>query len=150
MWRVPLITSPYARRTSTTQTQTFTHNTLGQLVTTTNPENGTTTLAYNTDGMIASKTDQKGQRIEYTYDSYRWVTQVKKYPAGQQSDDPCQRVSYFYDTNPYDSWLTQNAWGRLAVASYGDSDYSCTGGKYRESYSYTAGGLPVKKKSLVD
>ena len=46
-------------RGGTTQTRTFAYNTLGQLVTTVNPEDGTTTLAYNTDGSLFSKTAQK-------------------------------------------------------------------------------------------
>jgi len=141
--RLTTVTMP---RSGTTQTRSFTYNTLGQLVTTVNPENGTTTLAYNTDGSLFSRTDQKGQRIEYSYDTFRRVTQARKYLPGNQTDEVCQRVNYYYDTNPYESTFTQNGWGRLAVAEYGDP--GCTGGQFRESYSYTASGLPVKKKLL--
>jgi YD repeat-containing protein len=121
-------------------------NTLGQLQSTANPENGTTTLAYNTEGALLSKTDQKAQRIEYSYDPFQRVREVRKYLANRL-EDTCQRVNYYYDTNPYESWFTQNGWGRLAVAEYGQP--TCTGGQYRESYSYTPGGLPVKKKLWV-
>ncbi len=107
----------------------------------------TATLAYNTDGTLFSKTDQKAQRVEYTYDSFRRVSQVRKYLANGL-EDTCQRVNYSYDTNPYESTFTQNGWGRLAVVEYGAS--SCTGGRFRESYSYTSGGLPVKKKLRVN
>ena len=72
---------------------------------------------------------------------------MRKYLPGYQTDDPCQRVNYYYDTNPFESGFTQNGWGRLAVAEYGQP--SCTGGQYRESYSYTSGGLPLKKKLWV-
>jgi RHS repeat-associated protein len=142
--RLTTVTMP---RSGTTQTRQFAYNTLGQLQSTVNPENGTTTLAYNTDGSLFSKTDQKTQRIEYSYDSFQRVSQVRKYLPGYQTDDPCQRVNYYYDTNPFESTFTQNGWGRLAVAEYGEP--TCTGGQYRESYSYTSGGLPVKKKLWV-
>ena len=81
-----------------------------------------------------------------TYDSFRRVTQVRKYLAGYQTDDACQRVNYYYDTNPFESNFTENGWGRLAAVEYGDP--SCTGGQFRELYSYTASGLPVKKKLM--
>jgi RHS repeat-associated protein len=143
--RLTTVTMP---RSGTTQTRTFTYNTAGQLQSTINPENSTTTLAYNTDGLLFSKTDQKAQRIEYSYDLFQRVTEVRKYLPGNQNDDPCQRVNYYYDTNPFDSYFTQNGWGRLTVAQYGAA--SCTGGRFRESYSYTSGGLPLKKKLWVN
>ena len=59
------------------------------LYTFTNPENGT--LAY--------KTDAKGQKVEYTYDSLKRVTQTTRKPNGPAADT-CQQTNYYYDTKP--------------------------------------------------
>ena len=78
----------------------------------------TTTYAYNADGTPASKTDAKNQKVEYVYDSYQRVTQIKRYPVSGGNEDACQRVDLSYDTNPYESGYTQNGWGRLAAARF--------------------------------
>jgi len=72
------------------------------------------------------------------------VTQIKRYPVSGGNEDTCQRVDLSYDTNPYESNYTQNGWGRLTAARLGGS--SCTGGLWTEMYSYSVGGLAVKKK----
>src|SRR5689334_8589704 len=91
-------------RGSTTQTRTFVYNSLGQLTSATNPENGTVTYTYNPTGTLATKTDAKNQQTVYTYDSKNRVTMVQRYPATAPmyipQEDTCQRVTYTYDTNP--------------------------------------------------
>ena len=72
---------------------------------------------------------------------YQRVTQIRRY-AG--NEDPCQRVDFSYDTNPYEPSYTQNGWGRLALARWGGA--GCAGGEWREMYNYTAAGKAVKKK----
>ena len=52
------------------------------------------------------------------------------------AEDTWQRVDFSYDTNPYDSQYSQNAWGRLG-GRWGGS--SCTSKEWQELYSYTVG-----------
>jgi YD repeat-containing protein len=68
-------------RGSNTQTRTFnyiTGSTVGiNLLSATNPENGTVTYTYNSDNTLHTKTDAKGQVFTYSYDSYKRLTQVE-------------------------------------------------------------------------
>ncbi len=67
-------------RPSGTQTRTFNYgNPPGaQLLSATNPENGTVTYTYNSDNTLATKTDAKSQQVQYSYDSYKRVTQIRR------------------------------------------------------------------------
>ena len=47
---------------------TRTYNSLGEALTTTTPNAGTTTMSYDPDGNLISATDQLGHTITYTYD----------------------------------------------------------------------------------
>jgi YD repeat-containing protein len=100
-------------RDGVTQTRTFTYDTTTQsrLLTATNPENGTVTYIYNNDGTLQSKTDAKNIKAEYSYDSYKRVTQVRRLLNG--TEDRCQRVDYTYDENggANSGKLTRARWG---------------------------------------
>src|ERR1700675_1240014 len=67
-------------RGSNTQTRTFnylTGTTVGiDLLSATNPENGTVTYTYNSDHSLHTKTDAKSQVFTYSYDSYKRLTQI--------------------------------------------------------------------------
>ncbi|MBK9169630.1 MAG: hypothetical protein IPM24_19500 [Bryobacterales bacterium] len=55
-------------RSGVTQVRTFSFNSTTQrLQSVANPESGTTSYTYNTDGTVASKTDAKGQQVQYSY-----------------------------------------------------------------------------------
>lgn len=121
-------------RGGVTQTRTFNYDlATARLTSATNPENGTVTYSYNTDGTLAYKIDAKGQRIDYTYDSYGRVTQA----AG---------VTFYYDTSPSPlAGYSNFAWGRLAAVKYpGDGKL-----RFMEVYSYSRGGLLSAKKLRV-
>jgi YD repeat-containing protein len=64
-------------RAGVTQTRTFVW-TGSDLTSSTNPENGTVTYQY--DGMhhVTQRTDAKGQKTQYTYDSYERLTEGPK------------------------------------------------------------------------
>ena len=96
-------------RDGVTQSRTFSYDTATQsrLMSATNPENGTVTYVYNNDGTVQSKTDAKGVRAEFTYDSYARVAQTRRLTAANSVEDRCQRVDYTYDE--YDGYNT----GRL-------------------------------------
>jgi YD repeat-containing protein len=92
------LTSVSMPRGFTTQTRTFNYTsgtTVGiNLLSATNPENGTVTYTYNSDNTIHTKTDAKGQVITYAYDGYKRVTQIS---VGSTS-----LRTFMYDTNTLD------------------------------------------------
>ena len=113
-------------RPTGTQTRTFNYAPPGSppgafLLSATNPENGTVSYTYNTGGnqKIATKTDAKGQQTQYSYDSYARLTEVRHYISG--TEDLCQRVDFYYDSNPFDEGeaaFSYNILGRLAAMQY--------------------------------
>jgi RHS repeat-associated protein len=153
-------------RPTGTQTRTFTY--IGRyLQSATNPENGTVSYTYNSNGKIASKTDAKSQQILYSYDSYARLTKVQRgaIQNGSFVEDTCQQENYYYDTNTFDSSYSQYASGRLtAVQYYGanplapnsaanPSPYSnastACGTTYTEMYNYSQPGGEVGKRLRV-
>lgn len=146
-------------RSSTTQTRTFTYdNTTQRLTSVAHPESGSVTYTYNADGTVATKVDAKNQKIAYTYDSYKRVTQIQRYPVSTGAENVCQRAYFWYDTDKHEpsdvyGFQLQNGWGRLtSVEWYVPPSPSCTssdqlnGTRIVERYSYTSGGLVTKKR----
>lgn len=90
-----------------------------QLSNATNPESGTVNYGYS-NGLLSWKTDAKGGKVEYSYDSYSRVSQIRhspaEYPFSGVGEDTCQRVDFTYDSNP-DSGFTYLA-GQLATRTY--------------------------------
>ena len=83
------VTMPRGRAT---QTRTFNYElSSGRLLSATNPENGTVSYTWNADGTLLRKTDAKGQKVEYSYDGHRRVTQVRRYKASG-TEEACQRA----------------------------------------------------------
>jgi len=99
----------------------------------THPESGTISFVYNLAGTLLRKTGAKGQKTEFTYDSDGRVTEARKYLTGGP-EDTCQKVPYYYETNPFDATFSQNAVGRLAAVSTGCQGTG--GGQFIEMYSY--------------
>ena len=89
-------------------------------------------FTYNSDGTLATKTDARGQQIAYTYDTFKRVTQIKRYDTGGGLV-PSQGTTFTYDVGT-------NAWGRL-----GSSAYTVNGVSSSESYGYTVAGLVTAK-----
>jgi RHS repeat-associated protein len=139
-------------RLTGTQTRTFNYGANGQLLSKIEPETGTTTVSYNTDGTVDYKLDAKGQKVQMTYDASKRVSVIKKYPDGV-NEDACQRVEMFYDGNypaDGDAGVTLNANGRLSAVRYKGA--SCTllnGHTYVEQYSYLNYGAMTKKRLKV-
>ncbi len=107
-------------RRGVTQTRTFNYgNPPGAyLLSATNPENGTVSYTYNANGMVATRTDAKNQQTQYSYDGFNRVTQIRHYGVAGGSEDACQQVNFYYDSNPYVSGYSAYAWGRLAARTY--------------------------------
>ncbi len=137
-------------RPSGTQTRTFNY-TGAFLMSATNPETGTVTYTYS-QSRLASKTDAKGQRTEYSYDDKDRVTQIRHYPNGV-SEDTCQRVDLTYDSNAGFTYLA----GRLATRVY----HSCVDPNnignpgnpkltdFTEMYGYSQAGQVTNKRLRV-
>ena len=106
----------------------------------TNPETGTTSYGYNTDGTLNTRTDAKGLITTYAYDSYQRVTQVTHKPSGS-SIDPNQTVTFVYDQGA-------NGYGRLSSASGGVCPQYNTLATYTDTYTYTVAG-EVATKTLA-
>jgi RHS repeat-associated protein len=115
------------------------------LVSATNPENGTVSYAYDGSHRVTSRTDAKGQRTEYTYDAYGRLTQVRHY-AGSPYEDPYQHWDYYYDANPLDGGFSQNTWGRMAAVEFGVGG---TSDKARYMYSYNQAGRVTGQRMYV-
>ena len=118
-------------RGATTQARTFNYDlTTGRLSSAANPENGTLSYTYNTDGSV------QNQQVQYQYDTFQRVTQIRRYPDAGGAEDTCQRVNFTYDVGA-------NDWGRLSSAAW--SGASCTRGAWSQSYSYTPSGQVTVK-----
>jgi YD repeat-containing protein len=98
-------------RPSGTQTRTFNYNTLGQLTSAVNPENGTVTYTYNSDGTMATKIDAKNQKMVYGYDSFLRLTSIARHATAGGAADPNQSTTMTYDTPAGGGYLNPN--GRL-------------------------------------
>ena len=140
-------------RGSTTQTRTFSYNTYQQLQSVAHPESGTTSYTYNADGTPNTRIDANNQKVQYVYDSYKRVSQIKRYDVSTGAENVCQRVNFYYDTDPYNTGFLQNGWGRLtAVEYFASPSNTCTtsdqsnGIRFIERYSYTVGGLITNKR----
>ncbi len=128
-----------------TQERTWVYNAEMRLTSVTHPESGTTTMEYNADGSMLRKTDAKGQKLEFVYDSDGRVTEARKFPGA--NEDLCQRVTYSYGSQSYDASFTQNAAGRLAATSTGCAAQAA--GQLIEMYSYNSGGAVTKKRLRI-
>jgi hypothetical protein len=84
----------------------------------TQPETGSASFAYNSLGLLFSKSDAKGVRKELTYDDKQRVTAVRYYKISDGSEYTNSGVASYYDTNPFDGSYTQNGAGRLTAISY--------------------------------
>jgi YD repeat-containing protein len=74
-------------RDGVTQTRTFAYDTpTGRLTSRTLPESGTTTYAYNAQGQLASQTDARGYKIDYTYDDKARVTLTRRLRPDQTEE----------------------------------------------------------------
>src|ERR1700719_4182811 len=146
-------------RGSNTQTRSFnyiTGTTVGiDLLSATNPENGTIAYTYNSDHTLHTKTDAKGQVFTYSYDSYKRPTQVMVGSTVLRT--------FMYDTNTLDSTYSGSyTAGRLVavqhtafipqgyLAGQGGSNITRPSSmQFVEMYGYTQAGLTSGKRLQV-
>jgi RHS repeat-associated protein len=126
-----------------TQTRTWTYDPNTQLLTqTTTPEAGATQFTYNSDGTLATKTDAKGQQIQYSYDPYGRLIQISRGTLvnGQFTEDPTQRTTLAYDGD--NNGFSANTAGRLSQVNYSGPH----GLQFTEWYSYHEAGAVTAKR----
>jgi len=134
-------------RPTGTQTRTFNYDlATGRLTSATNPENGTVSYTYNSDGTVATKTDTKGIVKTFTYDSYKRVTEMT------YNNDPslCQKVTFTYDSDAADPSFIQNVAGRLATLKWSNKFGCISPGEITQMFSYNvAGSVTAQKLRLL-
>jgi len=139
-----------------TQTRTFNYlvnsNITAYLQSATNPESGTVTYGYYSDGTLGSKTDAMNQTLNYARDSYGRVLTV--------SLGSTVLRTYTYDTNSIDNTFSYNSQGRLTTVQYNvpaisttydnnNNEIDFTGDTVIEMYSYTSPGQVAAKRLRV-
>ena len=135
------LTQVQQTRGSTTQTRTFNYKSGTTLTpflqSATNPENGTVTYTYNSNNLLATKTDAKGVVTEYNYDSQNRLLSFGVLLGGTFTP----AYTYVYDSANNGT----NQTGRLASISYG----AAAADQVVETYSYTAPGETSVKDVMV-
>jgi RHS repeat-associated protein len=136
-------------RSNGTQSRTFSYTGL-DLTSATNPENGTVTYTYDNAHHMLTKTDAKQQQVHYNYDQYGRLTDVYRYAMinGQLTEQPAQRVHYYYDSNPVESGFSSNANGRLAAVEMPDENANY-GRVFYYEYSYSQSGRVSTQRMRV-
>jgi RHS repeat-associated protein len=129
-------------RSNGTQTRTFVYNGV-DLVSATNPENGTVTYEYDAAHHVTKRTDAKGQETRYTYDQYGRLTNTKHYVlvSGVMTEQTAQSVEYYYDASPHSA----NAAGRLAQVRFYDGTQIMA-----YEYSYNTAGRVTDQRLAYD
>jgi RHS repeat-associated protein len=130
------------------QTRTFVYNG-SDLVSATNPENGTVTYTYDNAHHVTSRTDALGQQTQYTYDSYGRLTEVQYFLLDMWhnlNEDTTQRVTYSYDNA---NQFTQNGLGRLSQATFGGGVADEFNDSYYYLYSYNTAGRVTSQQMAV-
>ena len=146
-------------RSNGTQIRTFAWNGT-DLISATNPENGTVSYQYDGAHHVTLRTDAKGQQTQYTYDAYGRLTLAHHTPDVLNFSGfltPSQDINYYYDTNPFVSTFSQNAWGRLAAVTFGGSSmiYGNTSASYTLAlaptymYSYNQAGRVTDQRFRI-
>lgn len=134
-------------RPAATQRRSFRYDAGGRLLTRQHVESGLERRAYNSDGSLASQTDAKGQKLVFTYDSYKRPVSVIPYTEAGLPD-PAHAVRMYYDVNPFDAGYSQNAMSRLAAVQWGAANSGA--GLFTEMYSYAPSGQVTAKRLRIN
>jgi YD repeat-containing protein len=125
-------------RGNVTETRTYVYNG-SDLMSATNPENGTVTYTYDLSHHVLTRTDALGQQTVYSYDSYGRLSEVQYYPTRSPYDgtlaDTIEQVNYSYDAGQYGV-------GRLTSVTFdgGVKDSLYDAHAYTYAYTYSQAG----------
>jgi len=119
----------------------------GDLLSATNPENGTVTYTYDSNHRLATKTDAIGTVFTHAYDGFNRLLTISV------GGSPLR--TYTYDQNTIDSTYSQNVNGRLATVTYPVISYDVATSSrqgtttFTDMFSYTAYGAVAGKRLRV-
>jgi YD repeat-containing protein len=119
---------------STYRVRTSLYDSLGRLLSATNPETGTISYSYDDNGNVISKTDARGVTANYTYDQMNRLDLATFSNAPAGTPNGC----WIYDASSYGPLSFTNPVGRLVVSSEG-----C--GNVYHGYSYDSMGRIILK-----
>src|ERR1017187_36324 len=124
-------------RSSGTQTRSFVW-TGSDMTSDTNPENGTVSYTYDGAHRVLTRTDAKGQKTQYTYDTYGRRTLVQHFNPSQ-TEQVSQQVGYTYDTQSIVPYFSQYAAGRVAAVTF-TNEVQGSPEQFAYLYSYSQSG----------
>jgi len=146
------LTTVSMTRGNVTQTRTFLYGG-SDLISATNPENGTVTYTYDGAHHVTSRTDALGEQTQYSYDFYGRLSEAQYYPCSVCDETTADRVTYYYDGtvpanlgNGYGQWggspppALQNTIGRLSAVTFNGGINDEFNDSYYYLYSYTPPG----------
>ena len=113
------------------------------LVSATNPENGTGTYQYDGAHHVTRRTDAKGQQTWYAYDGVWRLAQVQHWAGSPLTEQTLQRVDYSYDSNPLDRSYSRYVSGRLTAVQFRDE---IAGRQFAYLYSYNQAGRVMAQR----
>ncbi len=116
------------------RTRTFSYDSLGRLVSESNPESGNNAYTYDANSNIVEKDDAKSIHTSYTYDSLNRIIS-KTFSDGTPS------ISYSYDGENPLGVTCQNSIGRLSGISTR---------RIREAFSYDSMGRVIHEFKEID
>jgi YD repeat-containing protein len=122
------LTSVSLVRGNVTETRTYLYSG-SDLVSATNPENGTVNYTYDLSHHVLSRTDAVGSQTLYTYDSYGRLSEVQ-YCLGGTFEDLTQRVNYSYDAGQY-------GMGRFTGVTFDGGVKASNSDAHQYTYAYT-------------
>jgi RHS repeat-associated protein len=108
--------------TQGTQTRTFIYDSLSRLSSATNPESGTISYQYDTNGNLTLKTDPRLLSNSSTHQTTTYVYDALNRPTTRLYNDGTPTVTYIYDATGIN-----NSKGRLTTASSSVSASHYTG-----------------------
>jgi YD repeat-containing protein len=131
---VDQLTTVTMPRSTGTQTRSFTYSG-SDMLTATNPENGTVTYTYDNSHHVVTRTDAIGYKTQYSYDSYGRKS-MSQYFDLSNNEYMNQRVTYSYDAGG----APAHSVGRLTGIAFGGGVTDAYHDSYSYAYQYNAAG----------
>jgi YD repeat-containing protein len=151
------ITQVSVQRNGVVQNRNFTWSG-SDMTSSTTPEAGTVTYAYDGNHHVLTRTDAKSQQTQYSYDAYERLTQVNHSTYGPNPvcnlnclpgllPQPWQQVNYTYDVNLLAT--TNYSWGRLTAVNFQGGPEGPGFFNFAYQYGYNQAGRVTTDQFLI-